>query len=55
MPQNLAKFFSLFENPKYTLCVTLPIFDFRQCYLSLSTFHDQVAESTFHALVVESN
>ena len=34
--------------------VTLPIFDLRQCYLSLFTFRDQVPESTFHALVVES-
>ena len=34
--------------------VTLPIFDLRQCYLSLFTFHDQVAESTFLALVMES-
>ena len=34
--------------------VTLPIFDLRQCYLSLFTFRDQVAESTFRALVAES-
>ena len=34
--------------------VTLPIFDLRQCYLSLFTFRDQVAESALRALVAES-
>ena len=59
----LLRFARIFAMDR-TDIVTLPIFDLRQCYLSLFTFRDQVpeitfcalvAESTFHALVVESN
>ena len=49
----LLRFARIFAMDRSDI-VTLPIFDLRQCYLSLFTFRDQVAESTFRALVVES-
>ena len=49
----LLRIFQIFAMDRSDI-VTLPIFDLRQCYLSLFTFRDQVAESTFRALVAES-
>ena len=49
----LLRFARIFAMDRSDI-VTLPIFDLRQCYLSLFTFRDQVAESTFRALVAES-
>ena len=49
----LLRFARIFAMDRSDI-VTLPIFDLRQCYLSLFTFRDQVAESTFCALVAES-
>ena len=49
----LLRFARIFAMDRSDI-VTLPIFDLRQCYLSLFTFHDPVAESTLHALVLES-
>ena len=49
----LLRFARIFAMDRSDI-VTLPIFDLRQCYLSLFTFRDQVTESTFCALVTES-
>ena len=40
----LLRFAQIFAMERSDI-VTLPIFDLRECYLSLFTFHDQVAES----------